>query len=336
MPYSLCVPRFTNPPSSIAGSVSGRPHVVNVASCGQWLSDTVHHIPRYRQKSPVRNDANVDVESTWTPTIHHVYVTADGVILSNLSWKNFHSRTAIEELISVAWLKSTLPSMTRNFAYDHELALRQFARLNSEYGLYTYVRPKALQSTSSKYDSDTSDNPCGFLVPPVQHLDSGFRGMVAANEEATIVISQWTKSSCTLPPSARALSTKYSYHPKKRMRLAHPGPFWPATVFIAMMTNRKTGKWTATLQNAGRNTTSALAPHPPQHGKQNRALSGAVQPSSLSSRREPSLVPNSCETLRARVFRTVGDAPDVPPPACARRPRILCALKRAGTASDSG
>jgi len=37
-PYSPCVPRFTYPPSSIAGSVSGRPHVVNVASCGQWLS----------------------------------------------------------------------------------------------------------------------------------------------------------------------------------------------------------------------------------------------------------------------------------------------------------
>jgi len=56
LPYSLCVPRFTNPPSSIAVLVSGRPHVVNVASRGQWLSDTVYRIPRYRQKSPVRND----------------------------------------------------------------------------------------------------------------------------------------------------------------------------------------------------------------------------------------------------------------------------------------
>jgi len=156
--------------------------------------------------------------------------------------------------------------MTRDFAYDPELALRQLARLNSEYGLYTYVRPKALQSTSSKYDSDTSDNPYGLLVPPVQHLDSVFRRMVATNEEATTVISQWTKSSCTLPPSARALSTKYFCHPKKRIRLPHPGPSWPATFFNAMMTNRKTGKWTATHQKVERNATSALAPHPPQHG----------------------------------------------------------------------
>jgi len=250
----------------IAGSVSGRPHVVNVASCGQWLSDTVYRRPRYRQKSPVRNDPNVDVESTWTPTIHHVYVTADGVIHANVSWEDFHSRTAIEELIPVAWLKCILPSMTRNFAYDPELALRQFARLSSEYGLYTFVRPKALHSTSSKNDSDTSDNLYGFLVPPVQHLDSVFRRMVAANEEEIKVISQWTKSSCTLPPSARALSTKYFYHPKKRIRLPHLGPFWPATFFIAMIRNRKTGKWTATLREAERNTTSALAPHPPQHG----------------------------------------------------------------------
>jgi len=50
-----------------------------------------------------------------------------------------NTAAAIKEVLPVAWLKSTLPSMTRNFAYDPQLALRHFPRLNRVYGPYTYL-----------------------------------------------------------------------------------------------------------------------------------------------------------------------------------------------------
>jgi len=137
---------------------------------------------------------NAVVEFTWTPTIHHVYFTAGEVIHANVSWEVLHTKKAIKEIVPIAWLNSTIRSMNRNFAYDLQLLLRQFARLNSEYCPYTYVWPKALQSISSKYDSDTSDHPDGFHVPPVQHVYLFIRRLVATNEEATIVILRWTNT----------------------------------------------------------------------------------------------------------------------------------------------
>jgi len=64
---------------------------------------------------------DIVMDSTWIPTIHHVHVTGDGVIHANVSWTDLTTATAIKEVITVAWHKSTLPSMTRNFAYDPTL-----------------------------------------------------------------------------------------------------------------------------------------------------------------------------------------------------------------------
>jgi len=99
------------------------------------------------------------------------------------------------EVIPVAWLNSTLPSMTRNFAYDPQLALRHFPRLNRAYGPYTYVWPKSAQTTLIEADPSVPVLPNGFLVPPVQHLDSILRQLVTFTEKAAVVIPQWTNTS---------------------------------------------------------------------------------------------------------------------------------------------
>ena len=57
------------------------------------------------------------------------------------------------------------------------------------------MSPKALQSTAIFDDSDSSDQPNGFLIPPVQDPDSDIRRLVATNEEATIVIPEWINKS---------------------------------------------------------------------------------------------------------------------------------------------
>jgi len=128
------------------------------------------------------------MDPTWTPTIQHVHVTGDGVIYANVFWTESTAATTVNEVIPVTLLKSTLPSMTRNFSYDPQLAFRHFARLNAEYGPYTYVWPR-------KPDPTESVHPNGFFVPPVQHLDSVLRRFVSTKEEATVVIPQWTNTS---------------------------------------------------------------------------------------------------------------------------------------------
>jgi len=85
--------------------------------------------------------------------------------------------------------------MTRNYACDPQLALRHFSLLSHEYGLYTYVWPKTAQSTLIGSDPSMPVPPNGFLVPPMQHLDSILRRMVTTTEEATVVIPQWTNTS---------------------------------------------------------------------------------------------------------------------------------------------
>jgi len=85
--------------------------------------------------------------------------------------------------------------MTRNFAYDHHLALRHLPRLSREYGPYTYVWPKTAQATLIGSDPSVPVLFNGFLVPPVQHLDSVLRRLVTTTEEATVAIPQWTNTS---------------------------------------------------------------------------------------------------------------------------------------------
>jgi len=112
------------------------------------------------------------MDSTWIPTIQHVHDTDDRVIHADVSWTDSGTAAAINEVIPVAWLKSTLPSMTRNFAYDAHLALRHFPRVNRVYGPYTYAWPKSAQATLIGSDPPVPVLPNGFLVPPGQHLDS--------------------------------------------------------------------------------------------------------------------------------------------------------------------
>jgi len=162
------------------------------------------HVPGYEWQTPTRRSrrqaglttvANIVTDSTWIPTIQHVHVTGDGVIHADVSWTDSSTAAAIKEVIPVAWLKSTLPSMTRNFAYDPRLALRHFPWLNRVYGPYTYVWPKSARATLIGSDPSVPVLPNGFLVPPVQHLDSVLRRLVTTTEEATVVIPQWTNTS---------------------------------------------------------------------------------------------------------------------------------------------
>ena len=131
----------------------------------------------------------------WIPTIQHVHVTGDGVIHANVSWTYVSTAAAMKEVIPVSWLKSTLPSMTRSFAYNSQLALRHFPRLNREYGPYTCVWPKSAQATLMGSDPSMPVVPNGFLAPPVQHLNSVLRRLVTTTEEATVVIPQLTNTS---------------------------------------------------------------------------------------------------------------------------------------------
>jgi len=97
------------------------------------------HIPKYERQTPTRQSrrqaglttvGNIVMESTWIPTIQHFHVTSDGGIHANVSWTDLTTAAAIKD----AWLKLTLRSMTRNFAYDPKLALRHFPLLNRAYG----------------------------------------------------------------------------------------------------------------------------------------------------------------------------------------------------------
>jgi len=101
------------------------------------------HVPGYEWQTPTRQSrrqaglttvANMVMESTWIPTIQHVHVTSDEGIFANVSWTPLTTAAAIKKEIPVAWLEVTLRSMTRNFAYDPQLALRRFPRLNRAYG----------------------------------------------------------------------------------------------------------------------------------------------------------------------------------------------------------
>jgi len=56
--------------------------------------------------------------------------------------------------------------MTRNFAYDPEIAFWHFPRLNRKYGPYTYVWPNSAQATLIGADLSVPVLPDGFLGPP--------------------------------------------------------------------------------------------------------------------------------------------------------------------------
>jgi len=170
----------------------------------RFLWQKKEHVPGYEWQTPTRRSrrqaglttvANIVMDSRWIPTIQHVHGTGDGVIRAAVSWTDSSTAAAIIEVIHVVCLNSTLPSMTRNFAYDPQLALRHFPLLNRVYGPYTYVWPKSAQATLIGSDPSVPVLPNGLLVPPVQHLDSVLRSLVTTTEEATVVIPQWTNTS---------------------------------------------------------------------------------------------------------------------------------------------
>jgi len=51
--------------------------------------------------------------------------------------------------------------MTRNFAYDPQLASRHFPQLNREYGPYTFLRPKSAKKTRVGADHRYQCSPTG-------------------------------------------------------------------------------------------------------------------------------------------------------------------------------
>jgi len=170
----------------------------------RFLRQKKKHVPGYDGRTPTRRSrrqaglntvANIVMDSTWIRTIQHVHDTGDGVIHADVSWTDSITAAAINEAILIAWLKSTLPSVTRNFAYDSQIALRHFPRLNRVYGPYRYVWPKSAQATLIGSDTSMLVLTNGFLVPPVQHLDSVLRSLVTTTEEASVVIPQWTITS---------------------------------------------------------------------------------------------------------------------------------------------
>jgi len=135
------------------------------------------------------------MDSTWIPTIQHVHVTGDGFIHADASWIDSTTAAASKEVIPVAWLEFSLPSMTRLFALDPQLALRHFPRLNRVYGPYTYSWPKSAPATLIGSDPSVPVLPNGLLPPPVQHLDSVLRRLVTTTEAGTVAIPQWTNNS---------------------------------------------------------------------------------------------------------------------------------------------
>jgi len=127
----------------------------------RFLRQKKKHVPGYEWQTPTRRSrrqaglttvAIIVMDSMWIPTIKHVHVTGDEVIHANVSWTDLITAAAIKEKLPVAWLKLTLPAMTRNFAYDPQLALRHFSRLNRAYSPYTYVWPKSAQATLIEAD----------------------------------------------------------------------------------------------------------------------------------------------------------------------------------------
>jgi len=114
------------------------------------------------------------MDPTCIPAIQRVHVTGDGVFHANVSWADVNSNAVIREVVPIAWIMSAVPSMTRNFTYDPQLALRHFPRLNNAYGSYTYVRPKSAQATLIGSHPTVPVLPNGFLLPPVPLLDSSF------------------------------------------------------------------------------------------------------------------------------------------------------------------
>jgi len=101
--------------------------------------------------------------------------------------------------------------MTRNFAYDPQLASRHFPQLNREYGPYTFLWPKSAKKTRVGADPSVPVLPDGLLVPPVQHLDSMLRRLFTTTEEATVVIDKDLTTVGTPQPYAHASSTNILY-----------------------------------------------------------------------------------------------------------------------------
>jgi len=113
--------------------------------------------------------------------------------------------------------------MTCNSAYDPHFALRHFPRLNRSYGPYTYVWPKSAQATMIEANPSVPALPNGFLVPPVQHMDSILRRLVTSTEEATVVIPQWTNTSWYA--TARRACFEYEVHLSTDARDTNPTPW---------------------------------------------------------------------------------------------------------------
>jgi len=114
--------------------------------------------------------------------------------------------------------------MTSNYAYDPQLFLWHFPRLNRVYGPYTYVRPKSAQATLIGSDPSVPVLPNGFLVPPVQHLDLVLQRLVTTREEATVVILQLTNTSWYA--TAVRACFEYQVISSTDARDASPSP-WP-------------------------------------------------------------------------------------------------------------
>jgi len=109
----------------------------------RFLRQKKKHVPGYEWQTPIRRSrrqaglitkANIVMDSTSIPTIQHVQVTGDGVTHANVLGTDLTTAAVIKKVIRAARLKLTLPTMTRNFAYDPQLALRLFSRLNRSYG----------------------------------------------------------------------------------------------------------------------------------------------------------------------------------------------------------
>ena len=132
------------------------------------------HVPEYEWQTPTRRSHreaglttvdNIVTDSAWIPTVQRFHVTGDGDIHANVSWTDLTTAAAIKEVISVAWPKLTLFTMTRNFAYHAQRAL--LSRPYRAYCPYTYVWPKFARATLIKSDPSVPALPNGFLVPLV-------------------------------------------------------------------------------------------------------------------------------------------------------------------------
>lgn len=123
----------------------------------------------------------LNTPSHWTPQIQAVHVDPWGVVHTNVRWDN--AERSITEQVPVHYLKSTLPTACRHFAYSYWEQTATNLSLVQKYGpLYMGGVPH----TSIFCPKGTP-----VLSPPTQKLDGLVNDLESKSREALLLAPQW-------------------------------------------------------------------------------------------------------------------------------------------------